>query len=201
MSPTSFRQLIGLSPSQVSASSGQTALIVVDAQGTYNSGAPLAITGIDAAQKTIAQLVTKYREAKAPVIWIQHDAGDAPIFNLKDASGDFIGDLRPNDGEKIIVKKAPSSFTATDLDETLKKHGIKQIVLTGYMAHVCITGTARSGMEHGYDVVVVKDAIGDRDVPSYDGKSVVSASTLVDTVCHELGDAIGTIVQSVEVKA
>ncbi|KAM0787819.1 hypothetical protein ACM66B_003873 [Microbotryomycetes sp. NB124-2] len=201
MTPPAFRQLIGLSPSEVSASSGNTALVVIDAQGTYNTGAPLAISGIDAAQGVIAQLVDKYRKANAPVIWIQHDAGDAPIFNLKDASGDFIGDLRPQDGEKIIVKKAPSSFTGTDLHDTLQSQGIKQIVLTGYMAHVCVTGTARSGMENGYDVVIVKDAIGDRDIPSSDGKSTVSAATLVDVVSHELADAIGTVVQSVDVKA
>ena len=56
-------------------------------------------------------------------------------------------------------------------------------------------------MEHGYDVVIVKDGIGDRDIPSSDSQSTVSASTLVDVVCHELGDAIGTIVHSVDVKA
>jgi hypothetical protein len=56
-------------------------------------------------------------------------------------------------------------------------------------------------MEFGYDVVVVKDAIGDRDIPSSDGQSTVSASTLVDVVCHELADAIGTVDQSVDVKA
>lgn len=37
-------------------------------------------------------------------------------------------------------------------------------------------------MEHGYDVVVVKDAIGDRDIPSLDGKSTTTASTLVEIV-------------------
>lgn len=69
------------------------------------------------------------------MIWVQHTAGDAPIFNLNDASGDFIGDLRPKDGEKIVIKKAPSSFTGTDLQETLQKNNVKQLVLTGYMAH------------------------------------------------------------------
>lgn len=154
---------------------------------------------------------------------MQHTAGDgAPIFNLKDASGDFIGDLRPQDNEKIIVKQAPSSFTGTDLHETLQKLKTKQVVLTGYMAHgemarsrpeprvrahperhfaVCVTGTARSAMEHQYDTVIVKDAIGDRDVPSADGKSVVEAKTLVDVVCHELADAIGTVVHTSDVKA
>lgn len=56
-------------------------------------------------------------------------------------------------------------------------------------------------MELGYDVVAVKDAIGDRDIPSSDGSTTVTASTLVDVVCHELADAIGTVVQSADVKA
>lgn len=54
-------------------------------------------------------------------------------------------------------------------------------------------------MEHGYDVIIVKDAIGDRDIPSADGKSVVSAATLVGTVCDELADAIGTVIQASEI--
>ncbi len=75
----------------------------------------------------------------------------------------------------------------------LKKLGKKQIVLVGYMAHVCITGTARSGMEMGYDVVVVEDGIGDRDIPG------VKAEILVKTVLAELADAIGTVVSSADI--
>lgn len=56
-------------------------------------------------------------------------------------------------------------------------------------------------MEHGYDVVVLKDAIGDRAIPSVDGKSVVSAAYLVDAVCTELADAIGTILTVADIKA
>lgn len=73
------------------------------------------------------------------MIWIQHAGGDAPIFNLNNESGDFIGDLKAKDGEKNVIKKAPSSFTGTDLQETLQKHNIKQVVLTGYMAHGACT--------------------------------------------------------------
>jgi hypothetical protein len=55
-------------------------------------------------------------------------------------------------------------------------------------------------MEHGYDVVVVKDAIGDRDVPSLDGKSTTTAQSLVEMVCTELSDFFSTIVVSSEIK-
>lgn len=62
MSPKSFRQTIGVSPSTVSASSGTTALLVIDSQGTYNTGAPLEISNLDASQAVIKDLVAKYRK-------------------------------------------------------------------------------------------------------------------------------------------
>ena len=65
---------------------------------------------------------------------------------------------------------------------------------------VCVTGTARSAKEHGYDVVVVKDAVGDRHIPSLDGKSTVTAETLVDVVCTELSDFFATILASSAIK-
>lgn len=60
--PKSFRQTIGLAPSSVKASSGTTALIVIDAQGTYAPEGGLAISGVEEAQKEIAGAVAKYRQ-------------------------------------------------------------------------------------------------------------------------------------------
>ncbi|KAL8768277.1 MAG: hypothetical protein Q9209_005416 [Squamulea sp. 1 TL-2023] len=57
-------------------------------------------------------------------------------------------------------------------------------------AHVCISATSRIGAELGYDVSVVSDAIGDRDIPG------AKAEQLVDTVLAELGDVSATIVKS-----
>lgn len=111
MAPLSFRQTIGLSPSTVSASSGSTALIVIDAQGTYAPGAPLEISGFVEAQAAIATAVDKYRKANAPVIFVQHTAGKgAPIFDeAREESFGFVGDVKPVGSEKIIIKQAPSS--------------------------------------------------------------------------------------------
>lgn len=198
MSPQSFREIIGLSKSTIDINA-KTALLVIDAQGTYAKGGKLGsfqletftipseisnsvdsstlrvsprlrctdahqleITGIDAAQVQIDIAVQKFRSAQKPVIWIQHSAGaGAPIFNPENASFDFIGSTRPLDGEQIIIKAAPSSFTGTDLDSMLKNGKVTQIVLVGYMvsllaissflffdrslqAHVCVSGTARA---------------------------------------------------------
>lgn len=198
--PQSFRQLIGISPSSVRASAPGTALIVIDAQGTYAPDGGLAITGVAESQKVIAQLVDRFRSADAPVIWIQHSAGSgAPVFNPDNSSFDFIGDERPVAGEKVIIKQAPSSFTGTDLLETLQAKKITQVVLTGYMSHVCVSSTARVAFESGLDVVVVRDAVGDRDIPGAEG--VLKAAKLVETVLDELADAFATVVDSRQVMA
>lgn len=63
-------------------------------------------------------------------------------------------------------------------------------MLTGYMAHVCVSTTARQAAERGLDVLVVADAVGDRDVPG------VKAADMVRVVLREVGDAFGTVVET-----
>ena len=76
----------------------------------------------------------------------------------------------------------------------LKEWGIKKIVLVGYMAHVCVSTTARDGDQKGYDVVLVEDAIGDRDIPNVTGDEVTRVALA------ELADAFGTVIKSSDIK-
>lgn len=76
----------------------------------------------------------------------------------------------------------------------LQATGLKKVVIVGYMAHVCVSTTAREASQHGYDVLVARDAIGDRDIPGASGQDVA------DMVCNELGDAFGTIINSTDVQ-
>lgn len=45
------------------------------------------------------------------------------------------------------------------------------------MAHVCISNTSRAGAELGYDVSVLRDGIGDRDIPGASAKQLVDVSS------------------------
>lgn len=54
--------------------------------------------------------------------------------------------------------------------------------------------TARQAAERGYDVVVVEDAVGDRDIPG------AKAEDLVRVVLAELEDAFATVVKADDVK-
>lgn len=70
---------------------------------------------------------------------------------------------------------------------------IKTTVFTGYMAHVCISTTAHQAAQHGYDVLVARDAVGDRDI------SGVKGGELVRIVLAELADGFATVVESGDV--
>lgn len=74
--------------------------------------------------------------------------------------------------EVVVGKKFPGSFADTPLDDIIKKTGLKKLVLVGYMAHVCVSTTARQAAQRGYDVLIPGDAIGDRDIPGATGEEV-----------------------------
>lgn len=61
------------------------------------------------------------------------------------------------------------------------------------MAHVCVSTTAREGSQKGYEVVLVEDGIGDRDIPGATGAEVTSMSL------KELSDVFGTVVKSSDI--
>merc|ERR1711988_42660 len=185
---SSFRSILGASPSK--ASTDDSVLLIIDAQNEYASG-KLAVRDVDASRAKIASLLEKYRAAGAPLVHATPEG--APIFTPGTALAEEFQELTPRSGESVVTKNFPGSFTQTNLHELLQKTGRKKVVVTGYMAHVCVTMTSRQAMEHGYDVVIAGDAVGDRDIPG------VKGDELTRTVLAELADAIGTVVQSDEI--
>lgn len=118
----------------------------------------------------------------------------APVFTPGTSLAEEFSELTPKAGEKVIGKQFPGSFTSTDLEEYLKSTGKNKVVLCGYMAHVCISTTARQAAEKGYDVILPQQAIGDRNIPGVDARD------LVQTTLMELADAFGSIVQVADIK-
>jgi nicotinamidase-related amidase len=49
----------------------------------------------------------------------------------------------------VIIKKAPSSFVGTNLEEELKIIGRKNLILAGFMTHMCIHSTAQGAFNRG----------------------------------------------------
>ncbi|KAL4866197.1 hypothetical protein BDV12DRAFT_173261 [Aspergillus spectabilis] len=193
--PQSFRQIIGLPPS--TASIHDSTLIIIDAQNEYAQG-KLQVQGVDKSRKVIADLLARYRGAGngRNIVHVVHQTPPrAPVFTPDTELAQEFEELTPKSGEKVVVKQFPSSFAQTDLHEYLSGlEGVgKKIVLVGYMAHVCVSTTARAGSELGYEVIIVRDAVGDRSIPG------AEAATLVEVVLAELADAFGTVLPSKDI--
>ncbi|KAI1064855.1 hypothetical protein LB507_001200 [Fusarium sp. FIESC RH6] len=187
-SATSFRELIGVQPS--SASPTDSVLIIIDAQNEYAEG-KLQVTNVSESRKAIAALLEKYRAANGSIVHVVHATPEgAPVFTPGTKLAEEFDELKPRDGEAVIQKNFPGSFAKTDLQEVLDKTGKKKVVLTGYMAHVCVSTTARQAAERGFDVLIPEDAVGDRNIPGVD------AEQLVKVALSEIGDAFGTIIKS-----
>ncbi|CZR63138.1 related to isochorismatase family hydrolase [Phialocephala subalpina] len=183
-----FRELIGVGPS--TAGTKDSVLVIIDAQNEYAEG-HLKTENVSSTRKAIAALLEKYRTASAPLVHIVHQVPDgAPVFTPNTSLAEEFSELTPKSGEKVISKQQPGSFTGTDLEGFLKGTGKNKLVLVGYMAHVCVSTTARQAAERGYDVILPEDAIGDRNIPG------VKAEDLVKVVLAELADAFGTVVKA-----
>lgn len=149
----------------------------------------LKIAEIDSTRKNIKALLDRYRKSSSPIIHVVHEVpAGAPLFTPGTPLADEFEELKPVSDESVVVKHHPGSFTATNLNDLIEKTGRKKLVLVGYMAHVCVSTTARQAAEKGYDVILPREAIGDRDIPG------AEASVLMDIVLSELADAFGTVV-------
>lgn len=75
--------------------------------------------------------------------------------------GSFHPDFEPLAGEVVAQEHWLSSgFANTDLDLQLKKQGLRSVIVIGMRANTCIESTVRFAAELGYQVTLVKDAIG-----------------------------------------
>jgi nicotinamidase-related amidase len=92
---------------------------------------------------------------------IQESAARSKVFADGSWGGTFRAEFTPQPGEVVASEHWGSSgFANTDLDLQLKKHGIHQLIVIGLRANTCIDSTVRYAAELGYDVTLVKDAIG-----------------------------------------
>jgi nicotinamidase-related amidase len=53
------------------------------------------------------------------------------------------------------------------LNQTLRKSGVTQIFQTGILTSFGVESTARSAYDYGYNVVIVVDAVTDRDADAH----------------------------------
>lgn len=72
---------------------------------------------------------------------------------------EIVEELKPIEGEVIIKKLRYDAFYGTPLDHILRLKKVKNLVIVGTVANVCVLETASSAALNLYKVVVPVDAI------------------------------------------
>jgi len=72
---------------------------------------------------------------------------------------DIVDELKPQADDFVIYKHRFSGFYQTDLDATLKRLGIKHLIITGCTTSVCVEATVRDAMFRDYSCVLLKDCM------------------------------------------
>lgn len=181
---------LGHAPKKLSDS----ALIMIDCQNTYRTGV-MQLTGVEAAIDEAQKLLLRARELKIPVIHIQHDAGEGSPYDIQSDIGKISDEVAPIDGEMVVTKHVPNAFVDTPLHERLKSLGVNNIVLAGFMTHMCVNSTAHGGFNLGYHVTVVADATATRPLEAAHGKKL-TAEQVQDGALASTRDMYAAVVDS-----
>lgn len=188
--PVTLRSLSGL-PAEPAPLRG-SALVMVDCQNTYRRGV-MQLDGVEAALAEARRLLDRARALGVPVIHIVHDAGPGSPYDIREELGQIAEVVAPQGDEPVVVKRYPSSFEQTDLDARLSRLGVKDLVLAGFMTHMCINSTARAAFNRGYRVTVVGGATATRALPSRGG-GVLPASAVHEAALAALADLFAVVV-------
>jgi nicotinamidase-related amidase len=121
-----------------------------------------------------AQLARAFRERSLPVVLV-NVAGRAPgrteigmpNFPRPADWAELVPELEREPGDHLVTKKSWGAFLGTDLDSYLRQRQVTQIVLAGIATSIGVESTARSAYDLGYNVVLVTDAITDRDLDAH----------------------------------
>lgn len=72
---------------------------------------------------------------------------------------EIIDEMKPLAGEFVLTgKRALSAFSHTNLDETLRAAGIKNVVVCGFLSNACVQATAWGAYDRGYRTRIITDA-------------------------------------------
>jgi nicotinamidase-related amidase len=152
-------------------------LVVVDL--SYGFTDPESSLGCDAdgALEANARLLAVAREGGVPVIYTRIEYDDesreiaaAFLEKLPGLAALTPGSrwariddaIAPQPGEPVLVKLFASGFFGTPLASFLAARGCDSVVITGASTSGCVRATVVDALQHGYRVVVPREAVADR---------------------------------------
>jgi nicotinamidase-related amidase len=159
------------------------ALVVVDVNRGFTDPASPLVCDLDDVVEAIGRLLDGFRAAGLPVAFttVAYDAA------AKQAAAVFIDKvpallsleagsrwteidprIAPRDDEPVLTKLWASAFHGTPFASFLTATGCDTLVVTGASTSGCVRATAVDALQHGYRVLVPRDAVGDRNPAAHE---------------------------------
>jgi nicotinamidase-related amidase len=183
-------QMAGVTPAPATMADG--VLLIIDAQREYTDGL-LPLPGVEPAIEALAGLLEQARKAGTPIVHVRHkSAGKA--FNPSSSGYEIVASLAPRAGETIVDKAMPNAFAGTELATHLTGTGRKNLIVGGFMTHMCVSATVRCATDNGFMSTIAADTVATRDLPDATGGPTVTADAINRITLAALSDRFAWIV-------
>ncbi|MCL6291110.1 cysteine hydrolase family protein [Streptomyces sp. 43Y-GA-1] len=191
MSRTTLRELNGFDAAPATLT-GST-LILIDLQNTYTRGV-MELDGWQASLDAAAQLLERAREAGTKVVHVINDGGEGTPYDIRAEIGRIHPAVAPADGETVVVKQVPNAFHGTDLGEHVPEG--QDVIIAGWMTHMCVAFTAQGAFLRGNRPTVVADACATRSLPLNGNPNGIPARQLHESALATVQDLYGVVVST-----
>ena len=155
-----------------------SALLLIDLQNGILS-LPLAPYTAEQVVTQTGHLLDAFHKAKGMVVRVrvdlaqlQHPSVDKPTTNPNAPpppalASELSPQLAPEPSDLVVTKRQWGAFYATELDQQLRRRGIRTIVLGGITTNFGVESTARSAFDRGYELIFVEDAMTSVDAQAH----------------------------------
>ena len=97
------------------------------------------------------------------------DEGKGGRILVRDEPGwQIIPQLAPLPGEPVIDKPGISGFHASDIDQILRRQGIRNLVICGVTTDYSVQSTLRDANDRGYECLLLEDCCGALDMAEHE---------------------------------
>ncbi|MEO1515370.1 MAG: cysteine hydrolase family protein [Bacteroidota bacterium] len=174
-----------------------TALLLVDIQkGMDEWEAAGQSRNQPQAEANARRLLDHWRQHQWPLFHIKHNSQVPQSPLVKGKPGNAIKDIvQPQAGETLLEKEVNCAFLGTDLQQRLEALDVQSVVIVGLTTDHCVSSTARTANNLGYDTKVVADATAAFERTGPDGRHY-SADDIHSTELACLHDEFAQVIQT-----